>query len=55
MDDFVRTQEPAETPPQPDTHSSAFDFEEALRQQNISTMIEIYGEEYVAKLDMLMR
>ena len=55
MEDLAQTQGLTETPPQPDTHSSsASDFEEELRRQNISTMIEIFGEEYAAKMDILM-
>jgi len=56
MEDLAHIQERVETPPQPDTHSSSkSNFEEALREQNINTMIEIYGEEYAAKLDRLTR
>ena len=56
MEDLAQTQGLTETPPQPDTHSSsASDFEEELRRQNISTMIEIFGEGYATKMDILMR
>ena len=62
MVDLTQTQEPTETPLQPEAHSSSeSNFEEALRRQNISTMFEIYGEvywwdpEYAAKISMLMR
>jgi hypothetical protein len=56
MEDLTQTQEPTETPLQPEAHSSSEpNFEEALRRQNISTMFEIYGEEYAAKISMLMR
>ncbi|MBT3184926.1 MAG: hypothetical protein HOI59_00495 [Nitrospina sp.] len=56
MDDLTHTQEPTETPLQPEAHSSSESgFEEALREQNINTMIEIYGEEYAEKLDRLTK
>ena len=63
MEDLRQTQEPTETPLQPEAHSSSeSNFEEALRRQNISTMFEIYdlhynyyGEDYTAKTSMLMR
>ena len=56
MEDLTQAQEPTETPLQPEAHSSSeSNFEEALRRQNISTMFEIYGEEYAAKISMLMR
>jgi hypothetical protein len=56
MDDFVRTQKPTEKKPQTNTHSSAEnDFEEDLRKQNINTMIEIYGADYMKKIDLLTR
>ena len=47
MDDFVRIKEPTQTE-QSQKHSFAKDnFEEELRRQNISTMVQIYGEEYL--------
>ncbi len=30
-----------------------FSFEEELRRQNINTMLEIYGEEYLKKISLL--
>jgi hypothetical protein len=56
MDDFVRTQKPTAERPQTNAHSSSEkDFEEDLRKQNINTMIEIYGEDYMKKIDLLTR
>jgi hypothetical protein len=54
MDSFVRIEKPTEH--QPEEHSaSELGFEEELRRQNISTMLEIYKEEYLKKIGMLAR
>lgn len=56
MEDLVNNQKPTETPSQcDDNYSEAFIFEEELKRQNISTMLEIYKEEYLEKIDMLTR
>jgi hypothetical protein len=48
----------ANNPQQPKAQPQArptlkFDFEEDLKRQNINTMFEIFGEEYMAKIDHL--
>ncbi|MBT6958963.1 MAG: hypothetical protein HN996_11115 [Opitutae bacterium] len=54
MKDLESTQKPIETKIQHEDHSSAaYNFEEKLKRQNISTMLEIYKEDYLAKIDML--
>ena len=54
MKDLESTQKPIETKNQHKGHSSAaYNFEEKLKRQNISTMLEIYKEDYLAKIDML--
>ena len=48
------TQKPIETKIQHEDHSSAaYNFEEKLKRQNISTMLDIYKEDYLAKIGML--
>jgi len=40
---------------QEDYSSAALNFEEELKRQNISTMLEIYKEDYLAKIGLLTR
>ncbi len=54
MEDFVHTKEQTTVKPQNKAGSSIeFGFEEDLKRQNIKTMIEIYGEEYMKKIESL--
>lgn len=54
MEDLARNQKQTKAPAQPQAHpSSKFDFEEDLKRQNIHTMLEIFGEEYMAKIGHL--
>ena len=54
MKDLESTQKPIEIKIQHEDHSSAaYNFEEELKRQNISTMLEVYKEDYLAKIDML--
>jgi hypothetical protein len=56
VEDLESIQKPTETKIQREDHSSAaFNFEEELKRQNISTMLEIYKEDYLAKIGMLTR
>ncbi len=56
MKDLEGTKEPTEAQTQQEDHcSAALNFEEELKRQNISTMLEIYKEDYLAKIDMLTR
>lgn len=50
MEDTAYIQEP--TLPQAEGPSE-FSFEEELKKQNINTMLEIYGEEYLQKNGIL--
>jgi len=54
MEDLESTQKQTETQHE-DPSSAAFNFEEELKRQNISTMLEIYKEDYLAKIGMLTR
>ena len=55
MEDLACTQKPTQNKPQTISPSSAkYNFEEELKRQNINTMIEIYGEEYMEKIETLM-
>jgi hypothetical protein len=54
MEDLMRNQTEKETQKRSESHpSSKFSFEEDLKRQNIHTMIEIYGEEYISKIENL--
>lgn len=56
MEDLENTLKPTETKTQQKDHSSAaYNFEEELKRQNISTMLEIYKEDYLAKIGLLTR
>ncbi len=56
MKELESTQKPTTTRTQQEDHSSAaYIFEEELKRQNINTMLEIYKEDYMAKIDMLTR
>ena len=48
----MQTKESTE-PQAEDLPANKFSFEEELRRQNIITMLEIYGEEYLKKINML--
>ena len=52
MEDVTYTQEPSK--PQAEDHSE-FSFEEELKKQNINTMLEVYGEEYLKKIGILVQ
>ncbi|MBC8286729.1 MAG: hypothetical protein H8E42_04555 [Nitrospinae bacterium] len=52
MEDIAYTQET--TKPQAEDHSE-FSFEDELKRQNINTILEIYGEEYLKKIGILTR
>ena len=45
-----QNQNQLETPP-----AEKYNFEEDLKRQNIHTMLEIYGEEYMEKIESLTR
>ena len=53
MDDFIPTTEKTETQPQTRNHSSDVKVEEDLKNQNINTMIEIYGRDYIKKMGLI--
>lgn len=56
MKDLESIQNPTETKTQQEDYSSAaFNFEEELKRQNISTMLEIYKEDYLEKIGLLTR
>jgi hypothetical protein len=56
MEDLAHNQNKFKTQTQSETHPSPkFNFEEDLKKQNIHTMLEIYGEEYMAKIENLTR
>lgn len=56
MEDIANNETPTETQSQFENISSAASkFEEELKRQNISTMLEIYKEEYLEKIEMLTR
>lgn len=55
MEDLAHAPKPSPNTPQTVSPSSAkYNFEEELKRQNINTMIEIYGEEYMEKIETLM-
>jgi hypothetical protein len=56
MEDLTRNQKKTESRAQSEAHPSPkYSFEEDLRRQNIDTMLEIYGEEYMAKVGGLIQ
>jgi hypothetical protein len=56
MKELVSTQKPTETQAQyEDNSSETSNFEEELKRQNINTMLEIYKDEYLAKIGLLTR
>jgi hypothetical protein len=56
MEGLANNQQNAETLYQPEGYAPPMlDFEEELKKQNINTMIEIYGEEYMDKIKNLTR
>ena len=56
MEDLAQNQKKTETQIQSKTYTSKkFSFEEDLKRQNIHTMLEIYGEEYMEKIESLTR
>ncbi|MBT3923690.1 MAG: hypothetical protein HOF21_14060 [Nitrospina sp.] len=54
MEDIKQNQKENETQVPPKTYPK-FSFEEDLKRQNIHTMLEIYGEEYMEKIESLTR
>lgn len=56
MEDLVSNETHTETQSQfKDNSLAASNFEEELKRQNISTMLEIYKEEYLEKIDLLIK
>ncbi|MBT5550305.1 MAG: hypothetical protein HOB18_09960 [Nitrospina sp.] len=56
MEDSTHNQKKTENRAQPKAHPSPkYSFEEDLRRKNIDTMLEIYGEEYMAKVGDLIQ
>ena len=56
MEDLASNGTQTETHSQFEDNSfAASNFEEELKRQNISTMLEIYKEEYLEKIDMLIK
>jgi hypothetical protein len=56
MEDLTRNQKKTENQAQSEAHPSPkYSFEEDLRRKNIDTMLEIYGEEYMAKVGGLIQ
>lgn len=54
MENITQSHDATAFRPQPDTHySSKSNFKEAIQKQNIDSMIEIYGEEYLIKIGIL--
>ena len=48
MEDTMQTKESTE-PQAEDLPTNKFSFKEKLRRQNIKTVLEIYGEQYLKK------
>lgn len=53
MKDLTNMQNQNNTHPKFENPSPESMFEEELKRQNIRTMLEIYGEEYFAKIETL--